>query len=205
MKLASWATSWAIFLAHVMLVGCGTATLVETVEVIKPVPVPFYIDVNKIDAPLVPHVMEFAGYCEKFKISELCKSNFKNITSIRVVRSFPEKFVVGKCYVSSIGDRWVEVLGNWIDSDSMLMKTLVMHEVGHCTLGNPFPHYDDEDDIMNSHLLPEKLVQAYWPELIKAMFTRAGGKLSLTSQPEVASVTSTMIDESGGLSCEKEN
>jgi len=58
---------------------------------------------------------------------------------------------------------------------------------------------------MNSYLLPEKLVQAYWPELIKAMFTRAGGKLSLTSQPEVASVTSTMIDESGGLSCEKEN
>jgi hypothetical protein len=58
---------------------------------------------------------------------------------------------------------------------------------------------------MNSSLLPEKFIQAYWPELIKAMFTRAGEKLSLTNQLKVASVTSTMIDESGGLSCEKEN
>jgi hypothetical protein len=204
MKL-SWATSWAIFLAHVLLIGCGTAAPVETVEVAKPVPQPFYIDIAKIDAPLIPHVMEFAGYCEKFETAEVCKNNFKNITSIRMVKSFPEKFVVGKCYISSVGTRWIEILDNWIDSDSMSMKTLVMHEVGHCALGSPFPHYDDESDIMNSSLLPEKFIQAYWPELIKAMFTRAGEKLSLTSQPEVASVTSTMIDESGGLSCEKEN
>jgi len=103
-------------LAHViLLIGCGTETQIEIKEVIKPVPQPFYIDTAKIDAPLVPHVMEFAGYCEKFKISELCKNNFKNITSIRMVKSFKEKFVVGKCYVSSIGDRWVEVLSDWID------------------------------------------------------------------------------------------
>lgn len=209
MKLFSCAKSCAKYLAHIilplLLIGCGTAEQLPVKEVIRPVSEPFYIDTSKIDAPLVPHVMEFAGYCEKFKISELCKKNFKNITSIRMVKSFPEKQVVGKCYASSIGDRWIEVLGDWIDSDSMLMKTLVMHEVGHCALGSPFPHYDDEDDIMNSYLLPEKLVQTYWPTLIKAMFIRAGGKLSLTSQPEVASVTSTMIDESGGLSCEKEN
>jgi hypothetical protein len=205
MKLTTWATSWAVSLAHVLLVGCGTASPVEIKEVDKPVPVPFYIDVDKIDAPLIPHVMEFAGYCEKFNTSELCQENFKEIKSIRLVDSFEEKFVVGKCFVSSAGERWIEIRDGWFDSDSMVMKTLVMHEVGHCALGNPFPHYDDEDDIMNSYLLPEKTIMAFWPTLIRAMFTRAKETLFLTNQPLVASITSTTIDESGGLSCEKEN
>lgn len=209
MKLFSQSVSCVKYLTGAvllfLLIGCGMEIQTKTIEVIKTVPQPFYIDISKIDTSLVPHVMEFAGYCEKFKISELCKNNFKNIKSIKKVKKFEEKFVIGKCYVSSLGSRWIEVLNDWVDSDSLAMKTLIMHEVGHCVLGNPFPHYDDEDDIMNSYLLPEKIIQNEWPALIKAMFTRAGGKLSLTSQPEVASVTSTMIDESGGLSCEKEN
>ena len=203
MKLLTWATSWAIFLAHVLLVGCGTASPVEIKEVDRPVP--FYIDTAKIDAPLIPHVMEFAGYCEKFETSELCQKNFKEITSIRLVDSFEEEFVVGKCFVSSAGERWIEIRDGWFDSDSMTMKTLVMHEVGHCALGSPFPHYDDEDDIMNSYLLSEKTIMASWPALIRAMFTRAKENLSLTSQAEVASITSTTIDDSGGFSCENEN
>lgn len=206
MKLLSYAISCARYLAYVvvaLLAGCGTETQIETVDIVKPVP--FYIDTTKIDAQLVPHVMEFAGYCEKFKISELCKNNFEKITSIKLVDSFSERFVVGKCFLSLLGDRWIEIRDGFFDTDSLAMKTLVMHELGHCALGNPFPHYDDEDDIMNSYLLSEKIITAYWPTLIKSMFMRAKENLSLTSQLEVASITSTTIDESGGLSCEKEN
>jgi|GEM_PF-6305663 len=191
-----------------MLIGCGTVEP-KTVETIKDVPIPFYIDKSKVDDKLLPYVMEFAGYCEKFKTNTACTENFKKILSIKTVSSFKEKQVVGKCLVTTSGERWIEILDGWQDLDSLSMRAVVIHELGHCTLAagkaEIFPHYDDEDDIMNSYLLPEKILFYTWPTLIKAMFTRAGGKLSLTSQTEVASVTSTMIDESGGLSCEKEN
>lgn len=213
MKLSR-ARSWAK-MAHVinaalvlLLVACGTAEY-RTVEVEKKVKVevkkPFYINQDLVDTPLLPHVMEFAGYCERFKTSATCKKNFEKVLSIRLVPSFSEKFVVGKCFVAPSGERWVEVLDKVIDYDSLTMKTLVMHEVAHCVLGSPFPHYDRKTDIMNPYLLPEQIIQANWPELIKQMFARAGGTLSLTNEPEVTTVTSTVMNESGGFSCEKED
>lgn len=190
-----------------LLVGCGEAEKVVQIqevpkEVIKEVP--FYIDEKKVDPKILPHVMEFAGYCEKFKISELCKKNFQKISSIKVVSSFPEQQVVGKCFVSSSGNRWIEILDKWVDDDSFTMKTVTMHEVAHCVLGDPFPHYKNTEDIMNPYLLPEKIIHANWTTLIKAMFIRAGGALSLTNGPEIDTVTRTMFDESGGLACEEE-
>lgn len=202
-------------LAHVVnavlvlfLVACGTEY--RTVEVEKKVKVlvekPFYINPDLVDTPLMPHVMEFAGYCERFKTTETCKKNFEKVLSIRLVPSFSDdQFVVGKCFVAQSGERWIEVLDKVIDYDSLTMKTLVMHEVGHCVLGSPFPHYNEKVDIMNSYLLPEKIIQTSWPTLIKRMFTRAGGTLSLTNEPEVTTVTSTVMNESGGFSCEKED
>jgi len=188
-----------------MLIGCGQEKVVEIQEVVKEVPIPFYIDESKINAAVLPHVMEFAGYCNRFDISKKCKENFKKIKSIRLVKSFSEKNVAGKCFISST-QRWVEILDKeWIDYDSLKMKTLIMHELGHCVLGDPFPHYDAEDDIMNSYLLPDSIIQSNWPSLIKNMFTRANGKLSLTEEPESTVVTSTEINELGEISCEKEN
>lgn len=182
-----------------LLVGCGTAEI-KTVEVEKLVPQPFYIDTKKVDAKLLPHVMEFAAYCEKFDTSDTCKENFKKIHSIRIVESFPEKFVIGKCYVSAT-KRWIEIL-DWRDTDSFLTKTLVTHELAHCVLGSPFPHYDDEDDIMNSYILSEQTVFRSWPQLIKAMFLRAGGSLPLTQEEIIPTITQSTISETGGLACE---
>lgn len=184
-----------IFMA-MLLVGCGTES--KTVEVEKLVP--FYIDTAKVDAKLLPHVMEFAGYCEKFGTSTGCKENFKKIQYIRIVESFPEKFVIGKCYASDVL-RSIEIL-NWQDTDSFLTKALVAHELGHCILGNPFPHYNNEDDIMNSYILPEQTIFNSWPQLIKAMFLRAGGTLPLTQEENSPTVTQSTITESGGLACE---
>lgn len=181
-----------------LLIGCGMDT--QTIEVEKPVPQPFYIDTDKVDAKLLPHVMEFAAYCEKFDTSDKCKKNFKKIKSIRIVGSFSEKFVIGKCYVSATS-RWVEIL-NWQDTDSFLTKTLVMHELAHCVLGDPFPHYDDEDDIMNSYILSEQTVFRSWPKLIKAIFLRVGGTLPLTQQENLPTITQSTITETGGLACE---
>jgi hypothetical protein len=86
------------------------------------------------------------------------------------------------------------------------MRTVIIHEMMHCTLAagdaEIFPHYDDEEDIMNSYLLSEKTLFFNWPALLKAVFLRAGGTLSLTSPAETATVTQTMMDETGGISCE---
>lgn len=194
------------FFLILLLVGCGTE--IKTVEVEKKIEVetevPFYIEKSLVDSNLMPHVMEFAGYCERYNISELCQENFKKITSIRLVQSFKEQNVVGKCYVSfSANKRWIEIF-DWKEYDSLLTKTLVMHEVAHCVLGNPYPHYNDDYDIMNSYLLPEKLIQIFWPQLIKAMFVRAGGQFTLTYYQEYDTVSYTTIDETGNFSCEKQ-
>jgi len=188
-----------IFMA-MLLVGCGTDLGTTEVEKIVEVPQPFYIDTHKVDAKLLPHVMEFAGYCDKFGTSTKCKENFNKIKSIRIVESFPEKFVIGKCYVSS-SKRWVEVL-NWQDSDSFSTKALIAHELAHCALGDPFPHYDEKDDIMNSYLISNQTIFRSWPQLIKAMFLRAGGTLPLTQEENASTVTQSIITETGEVACE---
>ena len=190
-----------IFMA-MLLVGCGTESRSVEVET----PVPFYIDTAKVDTKLLPYVMEFAGYCEKFKTSDTCKDNFNKILSIKTVKSFDEKNVIGRCSISSSGKRWIEVLDSWLDLDTLSMRTVIIHELGHCTLtsgtANGFPHYDSEDDIMNSYLLSDKIVLSSWPQLIKAMFLRAGGTLPLTQEENPPIVAQSNITESGGLACE---
>lgn len=196
------------FLLVLLLVGCGVEEQQKTVEVQvdRPVPVPFYIDTAKVDSKLLPYVMEFAGYCEKFKTSETCQRNFKKIKSIKTVGSFSETTVLGKCYMYSNGQRWIEISSYWADLDSQSMRAVVIHEMAHCALGvgnaEVFPHYDDKEDIMNAYLLPDKALFYNWPKLIKTMFQRAGGQLSLTSQEEVATVTQTIMDSTGGFACE---
>lgn len=190
-------------LLALLLVGCGTIEqqVIEKEKIVeKEVPIPFYIDKSKVDAKILPHVMEFAGYCEKFGTSTKCKENFKKIQSIQIVKSFDQKNVVGRCWTSS-KERWIEIL-DWQDTDSFLTKAIVMHEAAHCLLGDPFPHYDEELDIMNSVLIDKRTIFYDWPALIKTMFLRAGGTLSLTSQEEVATVTQTVMDETGGFACE---
>lgn len=191
------------YLILLILIGCGTQETEQKENLIINKIVPFYIESSKVDILLMPHVMEFAGYCERFKTGAQCKENFNKIQSIRLVKSFKEKFVVGKCF-SSKNFRKIEIL-NWEDVDSLTIKTIVMHELGHCVLGNPMPHYDEKEDIMNTYLLPDKTIQEKWPNLLKAMFLRAGGKLFLTEESEVATMTHTTMDESGGISCAEEN
>jgi len=190
-----------IFMA-MLLVGCGMET--RGVEVEKPIP--FYIDTAKVDTKLLPYVMEFAGYCEKFKTADTCKDNFNKILSIKTVKSFDEKNVIGRCSISSSGKRWVEVLDSWLDLDTLSMRTVIIHELGHCTLAsgiaNGFPHYDNEDDIMNSYLLSDKIVLSSWPALIKSMFLRAGGTLPLTQEQNHPTITQSTITESGEAACE---
>lgn len=190
-------------LLALLLVGCGTIEqqVVEKEKIVeKEVPVPFYIDKSKVDAKLLPHIMEFAGYCEKFEISTKCKENFKKIESIQIVKSFDQKNVVGKCWISS-KERWIEIL-DWQDTDSFLTKAIVMHEAAHCLLGDPFPHYDERPDIMNSVLIDRKTIFYDWPVLIKTMFQRAGGTLALTNHDGFVTVTQTVMDEAGGFACE---
>lgn len=191
-----------IFMA-MLLIGCGTADpQPRTIEIEKKVEVskPFYIDTSKVDIKLLPHVMEFAGYCEKFGTSTKCKENFNKIKSIKIVKSFPEKFVVGKCF-TSLKERWVEIL-DWQEIDSLTTKTVATHELAHCALGDPFPHYDEEDDIMNSVLISDKSIFYNWPKLIKAMFLRAGGSLPLTQEKNTPTITQSTITETGEVTCE---
>lgn len=198
---------FTIFLS--LLVGCGTVTetKVEIKKVDVPVNQPFYIDKAKVSPKVLPFVMEFAGYCEAFKLPELCQRNFKKILSIKTVSSFDERFVVGRCYMSNTGNRWIEILEGWADINSFAARTVVIHEMAHCVLdGSPsgiFPHYNDEKDIMNSYLLDDRTIFLNWPKLLQKMFLRAGGKLYLTEETETSIVTQTLVNELGEVSCDE--
>lgn len=183
-------------LLALILIGCGTNE--------RLVNAPFYINLSKVDVEVLPYVMEFAGYCEKFNTEKKCAKNFKRIKSIKVV-DYIEENAIGMCSTWTSGDREIKILKNYADLDSNIMRQVVMHELGHCVLGSgseQLPHYDYNTDIMNSQALPETILFAEWPKLIKAMFKRAGGNFSLTDTEEVATVTKTVMDSSGGIACE---
>lgn len=199
-----------IFMIFVfLLIGCGAAT--ETKVEVKKVEIPvdrhFYINPSKVSTKVLPFVMEFAGYCEAFGVAELCKENFKKILAVKTVPSFKEKYVVGKCFVSPAGGRWIEILDGWADVNSFASRTVVIHELAHCVLGKGlgeiFPHHDEEKDIMNSYLLDDKTIFTSWPKLLKKMFLRAGGKLYLTEETETSIVTQTLVNELGEVSCDE--
>lgn len=192
-----------------LFVGCGTTTetQVKTKKVEVPVDRHFYIDPARVDVKVLPFVMEFAGYCEAFEVSELCKTNFEKLISVRTVSSFKEKFVVGKCFMSITGNRWIEILDGWSDINSFASRTVVIHELAHCVLGKGFsqvfPHHDEDKDIMNSYLLDNKTIFSDWPKLLQKMFLRAGGKLYLTEETETSIVTQTLVNELGEVSCDE--
>ena len=189
------------FVFFMFLVGCGYAEP-EVAE--KRIDVFFYIDSEKVDLEVLPYVMEFAGHCEKFNAIN-CKENFKKIEKIEIVPSFEEKFVVGKCFINRFGSRKIQISNELMDLDSFSMQTVVMHEMAHCVLGSEFtlfPHYDEEPDIMNTYLLPEKIIFLNWPALIEALFARAATGLSLTEMQNSDTVTSTVIDQFEGFDCE---
>jgi hypothetical protein len=190
-----------IFLS-LLVMACGQSVI--TIE--KPTIRPFYIDKSKVSPVLLPYVMEFAGHCEKFNTSEICERNFRAIYSIETVPFFAEKGVVGMCRMRSDGVRKIEIREKWVDSDSLLMRTVILHEMAHCTLGagsaEIFPHYDNSMDIMNSYVPSEKDLFLEWPKLIKAVFLRAGGKTALTESVELPTITKTTLDDAGGFTCE---
>lgn len=189
------------FVFFMFLVGCGYAEP-EVTE--KRIDVPFYIDSEKVDLEVLPYVMEFAGHCEKFNAVG-CKENFKKIEKIEVVSSFEERFVVGKCFMNRFGNRKIQISNELMDLDSFSMQTVVMHEMAHCVLGSGvslLPHYDEEPDIMNTYLLPEKIIFSSWPTLIETLFARAATELSLTEMQNSGIVTSTVINQVGGFDCE---
>lgn len=190
------------FLLFLLLIGCGSERIQEKqVEVL----VPFYIEADLVSPDVLPYVMEFAGYCEKFNTAEKCKKNFQKITAVDVVSSFEEKFVVGKCYMDRLGNRKIEISDGLMHLDSFSMQTVVVHEMAHCVLGSEyglFPHYDEEPDIMNTYLLPEKIIFSSWPTLIENLFDRVEVEFSLTQENSSDIITSTLINEAGGFDCE---
>lgn len=193
-------TKFFVFL--LFLVGCGSY---EQTVLEKKVETPFYIDIDKVDSDVLPYVMEFAGYCEKFELVQNCKKNFNKIKKIKVVSSFEERLVVGKCYLYKTGERRVEINGTLMHLDSFSMQAVVIHEIAHCVLGaetDIFPHYDEAPDIMNTYLLPEKILFLSWPSLIESLFERASPELSLTAYQSNDIVTSTLINKVGGFGCE---
>ena len=187
----------------VLLIGCGSYERIEEKQV--EIEVPFYIETELVDSEVLPYVMEFAGYCEKFNTVKKCKENFKKIISIDVVSSFQEKFVVGMCYMDRLGNRKIEISNELMHLDSFSMQAVVVHEMAHCVLGSDkelFPHYDEELDIMNTYLLPEKILVLKWPVLIESLFERSKSDFFLTQKENDDTVTSTLIDEAGGFNCE---
>ena len=191
---------FTILLLFILLIGCGSERIEE-----KQTEVPFYIETDRVNLDVLPYVMEFAGYCEKFDTAKRCKENFKKITTVDVVSSFDEKLVVGKCYLDRLGNRKVEVTDQFMHLDSLSMRAVLIHEMAHCVLGfegDLFPHYDEEPDIMNTYLLPEKILSFSWPNLIENLFERVEIGYSLTQNSNNDIITSTLINEAGGFDCE---
>ncbi|NBW56901.1 hypothetical protein EBR43_03790, partial [bacterium] len=127
-----------------------------------------------IDNELYPHVAEFVAYCSSVggEFTTQCEKRLAALDKVETVDAFEDSpRIVGRCYYgeSLSAPRTVQVLKGFVNSNSLSMKGLVFHELGHCLLGQD--HVDQNKiDIMTPYIMRESEYGAYWKILVEGLF-----------------------------------
>jgi len=128
----------------------------------------------KVDKELYSHVVEFVSMCSlvggEFTIQ--CEKRLLALNKVEYVDAFNDSpNVVGRCFygITLSVPRTVQILKGFADVDSLSMKGLVFHELGHCLLGQDHTTVNSLD-LMNPYMMEEEDYGSYWKILVKKLF-----------------------------------
>lgn len=128
----------------------------------------------EIDPEIYPHAAEFVARCSIVggEFTKQCERRLMILDKIEVVDAFEDSpNVVGRCYFSTslLIPRTVQILKGFVNADSLTMKGLVFHELGHCLLGQD--HVTENAlDLMAPFMLREDEYGTYWKILVQGLF-----------------------------------
>lgn len=127
-----------------------------------------------VDNELYPHVAEFVAYCSSVggEFTDQCEKRLMALEKVEMVDAFENApRVVGRCFYGEFlfVPRTVQVLRGFVNSNSLTMKGLVFHELGHCLLGQD--HVDESKlDMMTPYLMLESDYGKHWKVLVEGLF-----------------------------------
>lgn len=166
------------FLTFMFLTGCGECMPPIIGEPISKLDVDrdIYSIISKIEMPkeLANHVADFALMCDNTNRIDLCRRNLRKIRKIDFVESFKKQGTIGSCWVYASGYRKILILRDYVLSNSMAMKTLIFHELGHCALD--LEHKGSFSIMSPTLILYEQFKVMSWHDLLKEMFEQTPGK-----------------------------
>jgi len=170
------------FLIFMFFTGCGEGMPPIIGEPISKSHVNsnIYSIISKIEMPkdLANHVADFALMCDNTNRADLCRQNLRKIRKIDFVDSFKKQGTIGSCWVYITGYRKILILKNYVLSNSIAMKTLIFHELGHCALD--LEHKGSFSIMSPTLTLYEQFKFMSWHDLLKEMFEQTPGKTYLS-------------------------
>lgn len=129
----------------------------------------------KVDRQLRQHVYDFVFTCDQQELTAArCHRNLARLDSVILVESISySDQAVGVCTTIANGFRFIQIEIGSADINSLAMKSLIFHELGHCLLD--LEHNNVIADIMYPMLVdPEKLPDK-WHDIIDRLFKQEPG------------------------------
>lgn len=116
---------------------------------------------SRMDDVIAPYVEEFSHDATSYN---------RTCTKVRdiILSDNVKTGIAGYCQ-----SRFAVVLSRtfWATADEWERRTLVYHELGHCSLD--LDHTDEETlAIMNPYILPSYLAEKHWPQLVKVLMEK---------------------------------
>jgi len=156
-----------IFLS-ILLTSCGELETNMSGSVTNTKP-KFISQVSKnmdaIDAPkeIKHHVAEFLYMCDDSNRAVLCNNNIKLLKSIKFIDK-TENNTIGTCWKCTNGTRKITIRKDVADNNSMFMKSLVYHELGHCVLDL---NHKNGKYIMSPYIIDSEYYGIEWHSMVK--------------------------------------
>lgn len=129
----------------------------------------------KIDPLLRQHVYDFVFTCDQHEsTSSRCKRNLAKLDSVKTVESIDYgDSAVGVCITIESGFRFIQIESDGSYINSLAMKSLVFHELGHCLLD--LEHSNVIDDIMYPILVDPERLLTRWHDLVDRLLSQEPG------------------------------
>lgn len=160
--------------------GDGLSRIGEPSDAIKIPRSSVFRILENIEMPseLAQHVADFALTCNNSDRASLCRNNLRNIGKIEFVDKMKDS-IIGSCWKYINGYRKIQILRSFVtEPNSMAVKTLMYHELGHCALDL---EHKGSYGIMAPTLLDYDMFRVLrWQNLIKDMLLQTPGMAYLT-------------------------
>lgn len=160
--------------------GDGLSRIGEPSDTIKIPRSSVFRILENIEMPseLAQHVADFVLTCNNSDRASLCRNNLRNIGKIEFVDKMKDS-IIGSCWKYINGYRKIQILRSFVtEPNSMAVKTLMYHELGHCALDL---EHKGSFGIMAPTLLDYDMFRVLrWHNLVKDMLLQTPGMAYLT-------------------------